>query len=147
MSRRQRKKELEAKLTLQQKKAAMLVVEREMSDTDKRKTFDEIAKEVGISVDGLYKWRKKNPDFIEYVNIIADEFLESERAFVYRQLMKLIGGPQPSVKGIDLYFRRHGLLTDRQIVEQAQPEETKSNEDIKREIAELDNVLSEDDEK
>lgn len=139
-----RKKQLESKLDARQRMAALLVVERELSETATRKNFDEIAAEVGISVDGLYKWRTQNKTFIEYVNVLADEFLESKRAVVYRQMMKLIEGSQPSVKALDLYFRRHGLLTDKTVVEQSDGSGGRSNDDIERELSELDELLSDD---
>jgi hypothetical protein len=136
-----RKKQLEAKLSIKQREAALLLVERELGDESR--TLDEIAQELGMSVRGLYKWRTQNKDFIDYVNLLADEFLESKRAVVYRQMMRLIEGPQPSVKALDLYMRRHGLLTDKQVVETRDANSTNSNEDIAKEIEELDELLAE----
>jgi hypothetical protein len=136
-----KKRQMEAKLTPKQRHAALLLVEREFTEDSERKTLDEIAEEVGISVRGLYKWRTQNKTFIDYVNCIADEFLESKRAVVYRQMMKLIEGQHPSVKAIDLYFKRHGLLTEKQIVETRDGNDGSSPEEIEKEIAELDELL------
>ncbi len=138
------KKRLEAKLTPKQREAALLVVERELSDVNERRTFDDIAKELGMTDRGIYKWRTQNKEFIEYVNLLADEFLESKRSVVYRQLMRLIEGTQPSVKAMDLYLRRHGLLTDKQVVETKDTSGNNSVEDIEKEIAELDALLETD---
>jgi hypothetical protein len=136
-----RKKQLEAKLSIKQREAALLLVERELGDESR--TLDEIAKELGMSVRGLYKWRTQNKDFIDYVNLLADEFLESKRAVVYRQMMRLIEGPQPSVKALDLYMRRHGLLTDKQVVETRDASAPQSNDEIAKELEELDELLAE----
>lgn len=143
----QRKRALEAKLTAKQREAALLCVERELADTDSRMTFDEIAKTIGYSRKELYKWRTQNRAFIEYVNLLCDDFLDSKRAVVYRNLMKLIDpkgeNAMPSVKGIDLYLRRHGLLTDKQVVETREVGSSRSTEDIAKDIEELDVLLGE----
>ncbi|MFD1267577.1 phBC6A51 family helix-turn-helix protein [Paenibacillus motobuensis] len=140
-----RKAALEAKLEGRQKKAALLCVEREFVPEDERKSLDEIAEEVGVSRQSLYKWRTQNRAFIEYVNYLADDFLESERAFVYRQLMKTISGGQPSIKGIDLYFKRHGLITQNIAVETKEAGAAQTNEEIADELQELDELLSDGD--
>jgi hypothetical protein len=141
-----RQKALEAKLTVKQREAALLCVERELAeDTESRLTYDEIADRIGYSRKELWKWRTQNKAFIEYVNLLCDDFLESKRAIVYRQLMKLIEGSQPSVKGIDLYLRRHGLLTERQVVETKDGGSSRSNEDIAKDLEELDDLLTGDD--
>lgn len=141
-----KRKQLEARLEGRQKKAALLCVERDFATEEERRTFDSIAEEVGVSRNSLYEWRTQNKAFIDYVNYLADDFLASERAFVYRQLMKTISGPQPSVKGIDLYFKRHGLITERQLVEQVGAGGGGTNEDIAKDIAELDDILTQDNE-
>lgn len=141
-----RKAALEAKLDGRQIKAALMCVEREFAAEEERKSFDDIAEEVGVSRQSLYKWRTQNRAFIDYVNYVADDFLASERAFVYRQLMKSIGGAQPSIKGIDLFFRRFGLITQQVAVETKDAGAAKSNEELAAEIEELDELLAETDE-
>src|SRR5690625_5255790 len=116
MSRRMQ--ELEAKLDARQRKAAYLLVENELRETSERRTADDIAEEVGVTRKTIWDWRTKNRNFIDYKNEIADDFLADKRDQVYGQLMKLIMASQPSVKAIDLFMRRHGLLTDRQITHQ-----------------------------
>ena len=147
LSHRQRKKKLEAKLTPQQRKAALLLVENDILN-GRSKTQEEIAQEVGITRQGLYKWRYRNKDFIDYMNLIADEMLEAHRAEVYNSLLKLIRGTTngaPSIKAIDTYLKRFGLLTERQIIEADVGTEARSNEDLEKELAELDAMLNEDD--
>jgi DNA-binding MurR/RpiR family transcriptional regulator len=136
------KRQLEAKLTAQQRKAVLLLVENELTDNAVEKSQEEIAEEVGVSRNTLFRWRTQNDDFRDYKNLISDDFLSEQRTFVYKQLMKLIGGSQPSVKGVDLYLRRHGLLTDRVVTEDTTGN-TNTNEDIAKETEELDKLLNE----
>ncbi|MGN7387734.1 phBC6A51 family helix-turn-helix protein [Sporosarcina sp. SAFN-015] len=139
MSRRMR--ELEAKLDARQRKAAYLLVENELRETGERRTYEDISKEIGVTTQALWEWRTKNRNFIEYKNEIADDFLADKRDQVYAQLMKLIMASQPSVKAIDLFMRRHGLLTDRQITQQENAGEGRSTDDLAKELAELDELL------
>jgi hypothetical protein len=136
-----KRKALEAKLETRQRKAAFLLVENEMRETGDKRTQEEIAEEVGVSYKTLWSWKKSNQAFIEYKNAVADDFLNEQRAFVYSQLMKLIGGSQPSVKAIDLFMRRHGLLTDKTVTETVDGNNERSNDDLEKELAELDELL------
>lgn len=139
-----RMKQLEAKLTAQQRKAAYILVENELRETGVKRKQEDIAAEVGVVYKTIWKWRTRNRDFIEYKNAIADDFLEDKRDMVYAQLLKLITGPQPSVKAIDLFMRRHGLLTDRQVVQTDGAEGSRTNDDLAKELEELDELLKED---
>ncbi|NMW10772.1 phBC6A51 family helix-turn-helix protein [Bacillus velezensis] len=139
-----RMKELEAKLTLQQRKAAQVVASNEVAPEDgNKRSQDELAEEIGVSRMTLYRWRFQNPVFIEYMNLLADDMLSGHRSEVYGQLMKLIKGPQSSVKAIDLYLRRYSLLTDRQITTNEADGGARSNEDIEKEIEELADIIGE----
>jgi transposase-like protein len=133
-------KELESKLNLKQRKAALMLVENELSSEGK-KTQDEIAAELGITRQGLYKWRTQNKAFIEYRNKIADDFLSSMRPIVYRQLMGLITGSQPSIKAIDLFMRRFALLTDKQQVEELGQATARTSKELEESIREIDEAL------
>ncbi len=55
--------------------------------------------------------------------------------------MKLIESEQPSVKAIDLWMRRFGLLTEKSVVENVDNGTQRSDDAIKRQLAELDNLL------
>lgn len=139
-----RMKELEAKLTLQQRKAAMLCVENEiMAAKGERKTQEELAEEIGMTRMGLYKWRTQNKTFIEYMNALADDMLSAHRSEVYSQLLKSIRGEQPSIKAIDLYLKRFGLLTERQVTESVDGSESRDSASIEKELRELDDLLGE----
>jgi hypothetical protein len=134
-------KALEAKLDARKRKAAYLLVENELRETGDKRTQEDIAAEVGVTYKSLWSWRTQDKDFIEYKNAIADDFLSEKRAFVYGQMMKLIGGSQPSVKGIDLFLRRFGLLTEKQVTITEDGGSNRSNEDIAKELEELDELL------
>lgn len=134
-------KALEAKLDARKRKAAYLLVENELRESGEKRTQEDIAAEVGVTYKTLWSWRTTDQVFIEYKNAIADDFLAEKRAHVYGQLMKLIGGSQPSVKALDLYLRRFGLLTEKQITITEDGGSNRSNEDIAKELEELDDLL------
>jgi transcriptional regulator with XRE-family HTH domain len=136
-------RELEAKLTLPQQKAAFLLVENDLRDGGDKKTLEQIAEEVGVTYKTIWEWRKKNRNFIDYKNEIADDFLAEYRSGVYGQLMKLINGSQPSVKAIDLYLKRFGLLTEKQVITNEDASGSRSNEDLAKELEDLDDLLNE----
>lgn len=137
-----RLKALEAKLDARKRNAAYLLVENELRETGEKRKQDDIAAEIGVSSKTIWEWKTKDPVFIEYKNAIADEFLSEKRAFVYGQLMKLISGPQPSVKGIDLWMRRFGLLTEKQVTVTEDASGGRSNEDLAKELEDLDDLLN-----
>jgi transcriptional regulator with XRE-family HTH domain len=136
-------RELESKLTLQQQKAAFLLVENDLRDNGNKKKKEDLAKEVGVTRQTLYDWQRKNRNFIDYKNEIADDFLADYRSGVYGQLMKLINSSQPSVKAIDLYLRRFGLLTEKQVIANEDSSGSRSNEDLEKELEDLDKLLDE----
>jgi DNA-binding XRE family transcriptional regulator len=138
-----RLKALEAKLDARKQKAAYLLVENELRETGEKRSQEDIAEEVGVTSKTIWSWKTTDPVFIEYKNAIADDFLSEKRAFVYAQLMKTISGPQPSIKGIDVFMRRFGLLTEKQVVVNEDLGGSRSNEDLARELADLDDLLNE----
>jgi hypothetical protein len=136
-----RLKALEAKLDARKRLAAYLLVENELRETGDKRTQEDIAEEVGVSYKSLWEWKTKDSVFIEYKNALADDFLAEKRAYVYGQLMKLIGGSQPSVKALDLYLRRFGLLTEKQVMVTEDNSGSRSNDDLAKELEELDDLL------
>jgi hypothetical protein len=137
--------QLEAKLTMQQRKAALLLVQRELDNpvVEQQLTIEDIAVQVGISERQMYRW-KRDPVFIEYMNMLADDFLSGYRSGVYKQMLKLIFASQPSVKAMDLYLKRFGLLTDRTVTETADNEADQSDEKIAADIEALERELADD---
>jgi transcriptional regulator with XRE-family HTH domain len=136
-----RLKALEAKLDARKRLGAYLLVENELRETGEKRTQEDIAEEVGVSYKTLWEWKTKDSVFIEYKNALADDFLAEKRAYVYGQLMKLIGGSQPSVKALDLYLRRFGLLTEKQVMVTEDNSGSRSNDDLAKELEELDDLL------
>ena len=136
-----RLKALEAKLDARKRNAAYLLVENELRETGDKRKQEEIAEEVGVTSKTIWEWKTKDPVFIEYKNALADDFLSEKRAYVYGQLMKLIGGSQPSVKALDLYLRRFALLTEKQVMVSEESGSPRSNEDLARELADLYDLL------
>ncbi|WP_028560965.1 phBC6A51 family helix-turn-helix protein [Paenibacillus pinihumi] len=136
-----KRKQLESRLDGRQKVAALAVVERDFAPEDERKGFEEIAAEVGVSRNTLYEWRTQNKAFIDYANSLADDFLTGKRSLVYRKLMQLIDSSQPSVKAIDLFMKREGLITAQVAVETKDAGAARSNEELVAEIADIDELL------
>lgn len=136
-------KQLEAQLSFEKRKAAQACALNEiMPEGGEKKTQEQLAEELGMSRMGLYRWRTQDSTFIEYMNLIADDMLSSHRSEVYGQLMKLIKGQQPSVKAIDLFMKRFGLLTEKQIITDNTTAD-ESSADIKKEAEALDDLLKE----
>ncbi len=98
-----RMKELEAKLSVQQRKAALTLVENEMMSGKGKRTQEELAEDIGVDRSTVHRWRTQNAVFIEYMNAVADDMLSSHRSEVYAQLIKSIRGDQPSIKAMDLF--------------------------------------------
>lgn len=145
------RKALEAQLTPQQRKAAQLIVNNEwaelLTEDGKKRTMAELAEEIGIARSTLFEWKAQEV-FGAYVNYLTDMQLSAMRSEVNTALMKAIRGGAngiPSVKALDLYFRRYGLLTDRTVVEdtrQTVEERRKSDEEIRADISELDAMIN-----
>lgn len=141
---------LEAQLTVQQRKAAQLLVANEwgelLSEDGRKKSMQEVAEEIGIARSTLYEW-KAQEHFIDYVNYLTDINLRGMQSEVNVALMKAIRGGNnglPSVKAIDLYMRRWALLSDRTIVEDRREDNAsnrKTDEEIRRDIAELNELV------
>ncbi|MEK5308321.1 phBC6A51 family helix-turn-helix protein [Bacillus sp. FSL M8-0326] len=136
-------KQLEAQLSFEKRKAAQACALNEiMPEGGEKKTQEQLAEELGMSRMGLYRWRTQDPAFIEYMNLLADDMLSSHRSEVYGQLMRLIKGQQPSVKAIDLFMKRFGLLTEKQIITDSTTAD-ESSADIQKEAEALDDLLKE----
>lgn len=151
MSNTRQRKVLEAQITPQQLRAAHLIVNNEWAELlnadGKKKTAQELADEIGISRSTFFEWKSAEL-FGAYVNYLTDIQLSSMRSEVNTALMKAIRGGAngvPSVKALDLYFRRYGLLTDRTVVEDARQhveEKRKTDEEIRASISELDALVN-----
>ncbi|GAB6927109.1 hypothetical protein JCM10914A_10920 [Paenibacillus sp. JCM 10914] len=151
MSNARQRRVLEAQLTPQQQRAAQLIVNNEwaelLNEDGKKRTMKELSEEIGIARSTLFEW-KAQESFAAYVNYLTERQLDVMRSEVYVQLMRAIRGGAngiPSVKALDLYMRRYGLLTDRTVVEDSRESietKRKTDEEIRKEIAELDDMVS-----
>ncbi|MFA4137028.1 MULTISPECIES: phBC6A51 family helix-turn-helix protein [unclassified Brevibacillus] len=138
-----------AKLTPQQQRAAELLIDNEfglLSEDGKKLPMEKIADMCGISRTTLYEF-KKIPNFIGYKNYLSDDLLETHREQIYKALLDLalgrVGNKVPSVKALDLYLRRFGLLTDR--VEHVDTTSTftpKSPDEIQAEILKFSRMVN-----
>jgi len=146
------RKQLEAQLTPQKIQAAHLLVLNEWADilgddSIQKRTMQEIADAVGCSRSTLTGWRTEE-HFTAYLNYLAERQLDAMRSKMYTQLVRAaMGGSNgiPSVRALDLYFRHYGLLTDRTEVVTTERElagKRKTDEEIQREIAELDRMVN-----
>lgn len=124
-----------SKFSTQQLAAARLMATPEQKMTNK-----EIAQAVGISERQLYRW-KENREFLDLVNDLAEKYMDAFLGEVYREMRKSI--MSGSVKAMELYLKRSGKLIDRKEVQSdvtidVTTFDGKSNEDIMREIEEME---------
>jgi len=140
-----RRDKLAEKLTVQQQKAAYLLIENETRPTAEQRKQDEIAEEVGVSRQTLYNWRTKNQAFIEYKKEIAKDFLGDAVGVWANAIIKSMKGKQPSQKALDLYAKLMGFIQEQKRIEITDGNDARSEEEIERQLAELDELLNEGD--
>lgn len=151
MSVSRQRKVLESQLKPQQIRAAQLYVENGWGEVvpelGGKKTMQELADTVGVARSTLYEWLK-DESFVAYVNYLTDVQLESMRQVANIALMKAIRGGnngQPSVKALDLYYKRHGLLTNVSVIEDRRDtaeHKRKTDEEVRADIAALDALVN-----
>lgn len=139
--------ELRARLSADQLKAAELVVANDYAGKQKR-TYEDVADELGITVRALYNWRQE-PDFIKYCAWLSETKLDAFRATADSQLLKLIEGTSnnglASIKALELFYKLNGRLIDRREVVQAEESSgTKriSDDELQRGLDELNDMLN-----
>jgi hypothetical protein len=86
----------------------------------------------------VHRWKKQKA-FIQYQNLIAQEFLASFETEVYAKLIHLVR-TQESVKPIETYAKLRNLIKTTHVVETV--ETVRSDDDIKKEMEELESLLS-----
>lgn len=151
MSASRQRKILESQLKPQQIRAAQLYVDNGWADVvpelGEKKTMQELADTVGVARSTLYEWLK-DESFREYVNYLTDAQLDGMRQEVNIALMKAIRGGNnglPSVKALDLFFRRHGLLTNVEVIDDRRDtveHRRKTDEEVRANIAALDALMN-----
>lgn len=104
------------RLTGQQQRAAEMLAENEFAMKGEKKTLEEIAEEVGITVRWLYTWRQ-DPDFRNYMASVSSSIFDAYTPMVEAQLIKNIMGTSNngigSNKAIEMFFRMAGRFVDR----------------------------------
>ncbi|MBC9786559.1 helix-turn-helix domain-containing protein [Heliobacterium chlorum] len=124
----------------EQAKAAELFVGNEL---DGRLTIAEIAEQVGVSARTIYRW-KQDPEFLAYQNYLADMVMEDFLTEAYVRLRGLVraDNEKTQLKALELLLKNRGKLTDVKEVS-ATVEDTRNNESLADEIAELKRMLGE----
>ena len=137
-----RRDQLAEQLSTKQQKAVYLLIENEMAPTTEQKTQEELADELGISRKCLWEWRKKNQAFIEFKKEVAKDYLGDGVGIFTRQLLKSMGGKNPSQKALDLYAKMMGFIKAEHSVEVTQGG-ARTDEELAQQLAELDALLEE----
>ena len=101
----------ETKLRPGQREAAILLAENDFTPFDERKTRQEIADEIGYSRMSLYKWEKRDANFIAYKNSLSSNIMDGHLSLTYSKLIDVI--KDGNTKGIELFLKRIGDLDNR----------------------------------
>lgn len=104
-------------------------------------SFEEIAKQAGISVRQLHRWRK-NPEFKQ---AIVEQSLENVKE-VLPNVLKAHQkqAERGNIKAIELFYKLFGLLVEKQEIEQnVNSSNAKNNEELAKELAELKSLIDE----
>lgn len=139
------------KLKPEQLKAAQLIVENEMlikRRGNKRKSYMEIAEEVGVTRASLHNWRSL-PEFQRYIKEATQLMVNESLAMATARLYQLADGSitgNPSIKAIELILTMGGLLdkSQKHEITVKQPDSLASVSDV--ELAQLVAEYSDDDE-
>ena len=121
-------------LTAAQRRAAEILASNDVHQM----TLPQIAESVGVSDRTLYRW-KQDKDFVRYQNDIAEQLMEDFLAEAYGTLKGLVRrgrSDNSRLKALELVLKNRGKLTDVHHIE-AKVEDTRSNEAIEEEIAQL----------
>jgi AcrR family transcriptional regulator len=122
------------KLNLAQRRAAEILAGNDYHNM----TLAQIDEHVGVSERTLYRW-KQDKDFIRYQNELADQLMEDFLAEAYNTLKGMVRkgrSDHSRIKALELVLKNRGKLTDVHHTE-AKVEDTRSNEAIEEEIAQL----------
>ena len=103
------------RLTPEQKKAAQMIVANEMTPKKagvKKKTYIQLAKELGIHRDTLLGWRSL-PEFQRFVNDMTALSIGGMHSMAVARLYEMANGDQTgtsSIKAIELILQMNGLV-------------------------------------
>jgi hypothetical protein len=140
------KKDLEKRMTANEKKVAYSLVANEYTDKAERKTMQAIADELGISRTALYNIKNK-PDVSRLMCMLSDEHLDVFKVKVDKALTRLIDDGSdrlPSVKAIELFYKLKGLMIDRSITGTSEDEvmpQRMTQAELDAELKKLEDLL------
>lgn len=104
----------ESKLRTGQKLAGYLLASNEFLPKGERKSNAEIAEQVGVDPQTIWRWKHKDPNFIAYMNSLSSDIMDSYLPLVYSKLIGIIN--QGNAKGIEMFLKRAGDLDSKQEV-------------------------------
>lgn len=113
-------------LTVEQAKAAELLFENDVLPMNKRRSYVEIAEELGVTDRTLRNWRQL-PAMLEYKAAVTSAYLSDNRTRVMQALVRECEAGNASM--MKLYMTEQGMLIDRAEIE------VKSNEVDKSAVA------------
>ncbi|MGN4127124.1 phBC6A51 family helix-turn-helix protein [Lysinibacillus sphaericus] len=102
--------EILKELTVDQAKVAELIYENDLLSKGKRRSYVEIAKEIGISDRTLRKWRQL-PAMLEYKTAVTDTYLADNRTRIMQALVNECEAGNASM--MKLYMQTMGMLVDK----------------------------------
>lgn len=121
-------------LTESQMKAAKLFVYKDIT----KMKVEDIAKECGISVPTLYKW-KQEKEFIKFQTLIAEDRMEEFLATAYEEIRTMATSNKSKeatkLKALELVLKNRGRLRDKQEITMEVSQKT--NEELENEIEEM----------
>lgn len=127
-------------LSAEQRAVAEILANNDLHDM----TMAQIAEKVGINERTIYRW-KLDDTFIAYKNSIAEKVMDDFVSEAY-EILRRIGtsglSERSKLKALELVLKNRGKLTDVQKVE-ATVEDKRTNEDIERQIAALEQQINE----
>ena len=116
-------------LSIQQKKAANLLVNRDIN----KLTVKEIAQECEISYSQLLAWRQQD-EFISYMDALSEKIMQEFLSESYSELRKLMRSSNDNLKlkTIELVLKNRGKLRDQSDVKVEVMQKT--NKELEEEI-------------
>lgn len=97
-------------LTTEQVRAANLLFENDILPSKQRRTYEQIADELGIEVRTLYNWRKLDA-MLEYKVAMTDTYTKEHRARIMSAVIRESELGNASMT--KLYMQHQGMLIDR----------------------------------
>lgn len=129
-------------LTINQQKAIVLLVSKDQHGM----TNHEIASEVGVSPQAMYKWLRNDERFIEELSKEAEKVMDAFVIEIYGTLQDIIRDEKETtsnkLQAIDKVFKIKGKYIDRQSIEFEQKQiNTESQDERQQRILQMEQDL------